>query len=151
MNAIKSLVNDYCIFAYKWKDEIKNKIKHIDKLYFKKINNSTINIIEVNVNNPFFKIIKLTVYKLHNNCLNLNDFTIIDINHLNTIINYIDNCENMNTISKFTLNICENNNILTIMDNKYNILKINDLLEQDKDYKPATCIISHLVKNILTF
>ena len=151
MNNMKLLVNNYCIFSYKWKDNIKNKLKYIDKCYFKKINDYTINTLEVQVNNPFFKIIKLTIYFLHNDCLNLNEFNVMKYEDLNTILTYIENSANFENITKFTLNICENNNILTIMDSKYNLLKITDTLKQDEFYKPAVNMVSNLTKNILVF
>ena len=143
--------NSYIIHSnkYRWKPEIKNKLKYINKQFLKKINKNIINTFIIDLSNPYFKLIKLTVYIAHDEHFNLENLDITNNDHINFIINYINDPNNFKDLSKFDIIICENINILKIMDINYNIFKLTEYLNSDARYKLMSETISNLIKNII--
>ena len=70
---------------------------------------------------------------------------------MNNLTNYINDDNNKKNISKYDFKIIENENIFTVMDNNYNILKKNDYLESDtkNGYIKSQILINTLLYNFI--
>ena len=103
--------------------------------------------IDIQVEYPYFKIVNLTVY-----ILQLCDLTTYNSNFPEqniTMLKYINNIENKKFISKYNIKITENDKIFTITDNKFNILKLEDIVYSDSEYLATEIKVKYLISNIL--
>lgn len=147
----KKLVEDHCIFSYKWNPNI---IKHILKPYqeikqfYKILNSNSIDIIELNVIYPFFKIITLSRLILSEN---INLYSLSPQNIIKTI-KYNRNYKNSDIQYIYKIKICENNDIITIMDESYNNYKILDKIYDnynESESEKSSITIQELISSIL--
>lgn len=148
LNDYKQMVSDYYLFNYQWKGELE-LITTKTNTQFLTLNKdkNILKIIDVDVVYPYFKIINLFVF-----ILSLNDFANYNSynpEHCNLMINYVAENINKKKIRKYNIKIIENDNIFTIYDSKYNILKLEDNIESDKEYLQIDINIRSLINNIL--
>ena len=146
----KKMVNEYCLFDYKWNNNVD---KFLTKPFMKFIRtDTTLNSVNNRIENIYIdasycntKIITLTIYFSFEH-----DLTMFDTNDNKTnckLINYLE--DNKNTISKFILKISENDKIVTIMNSKFDLVTINDLIHAENNTKPHTVTTHELIKNII--
>ena len=64
-------------------------------------------------------------------------------------MDYVNEDANKKKISKYNIKIIENDKIFTINDEKYNILKLEDNIQSDKEYLQIDITIKSLISNIL--
>jgi hypothetical protein len=131
-----NVVNQYCYFGYKWKSIMNNPENLIDythRSFFKlKILNDNYVILEgmkVDVSLPKLKIITITVWIIN-----------IQMGHIVLGEDYCSNisiCEkyildekNKTTFDTFKFKIIENDNIFTIMDSEYNLLRMDECIKE---------------------
>ena len=93
--------------------------------------------------------INVIVYKFTN--FPFSEITGNYTNTMNNLTNYINDDNNKKNISKYDFKIIENENIFTVMDNNYNILKKNDYLESDtkNGYIKSQILINTLLYNFI--
>lgn len=139
----KKLVEEYCIFGYKWNSKVKNHILkpyRKTKQFYKIIKPNTLDIIEVNVIYSYFKIITLTRLVLSEK-INLFQSTpeiimqiLMDNKDIKTNDTNLENGHRFKYIKyRYKIKICENNDVLTILDDLYNNYKISDKINSDID------------------
>ena len=145
----KSMVADYCLIGYKWKGNLESITLKSNKQFLKlnKTGKNILEIMDVEVAYQFFKIVNLTVYilPLHD----LSRYNCHNPDHCITIMDYVNDDINKKQISKYNINIIENDKIFTINDDKYNILKLEDNIQSDKEYLQIDIPIKLLISNIL--
>lgn len=123
---IHNLVSEYCIFQYKWIGNLDNNPKKVYKLQGR----NTIEIIENNIVGSYFKIItyKRLVFSDEYNFQGLTSSQIMQYIH-----NYNSGGNSghydSSIIAKYTIKICENNDLITLMDEKYDLLKPTDVIK----------------------
>jgi hypothetical protein len=153
MDKYKKMVNEYCLFDYKWNN-------NVDKLFSKPFRkfvradtvlhhiNNRIEHIYIDATYGNMKIITLTIYYSFEHDLTrvtTND----DGSYSNTnLVNYLE--ENKLTVSKFILKISENDNVVTIMNSHFDLVTINDLIHSEMDTKPYEVTVYELIKNIIS-
>jgi len=149
LNDYKGMVADYCLFGYKWKGNLELATSKSNKQFLKlsKTGKNILEIIDVKVVYPYFKIINLTVYilPLHD----LTDYNSNNPEHCNIMMDYVNEEINKKKMSKYNIKIVENDKIFTINDEKYNILKLEDNIQSDKEYLQIDITIKSLISNIL--
>jgi hypothetical protein len=149
LNDYKGMVADYCLFGYKWKGNLELATSKSNKQFLKlsKTGKNILEIIDVKVVYPYFKIINLTVYILP--LLDLTAYNSNNPEHCNIMIDYVNEDVNKKKMSKYNIKIIENDKIFTINDEKYNILKLEDHIQSDKEYLQIDITIKSLISNIL--
>jgi len=145
----KKMVNDYCLIDYKWKDNLESITSKSNKKFLKlnKVGKNILEIIDVDIVYSFFKIINLIVF-----ILPLHDLTEYNSNnpeHCSIMIDYVNEDINKKKMSKYHIKIIENDKIFTINDEKYNVLKLEDNIQSDKEYLQIDISIKSLIINIL--
>jgi len=150
MDKYKKMVNEYCLFDYKWNNNVDKlltkpfrKFIRIDTT-LKPVNNR-IEHIYIDAIYGNIKIITLTIYFSFEH--DLMSFDMNDNTNNCKLINYLE--DNKNTLSKFILKISENDKIVTIMNSKFDLITINDLIDSENDTKPHTVSTHELIKNII--
>lgn len=135
---IQNLVSNYCIFQYKWLNTCNMEIK--PKKFYKLYGRNVIEIIDINLTSTYFKII---TYKrlVFANEYNIQELTSTQImNYINQDCDDDSHCDgdshceghsnyDKGIIAKYTIKICENNDIITLMDEKYNLLQPGDIIK----------------------
>lgn len=149
LNDYNKMVSDYCLIGYKWKDNLELITSKSNKQFLKlnKVGKNILEIIDVDIVYPFFKIINLFVF-----ILPLHDLTAYNSNnpeHCSIMIDYVNEDINKKKMSKYHIKIIENDKIFTINDEKYNILKLEDNIQSDKEYLQIDITIKSLISNIL--
>ena len=149
LNDYKGMVADYCLFGYKWKGNLELATSKSNKQFLKlsKTGKNILEIIDVKVVYPYFKIINLTVYILP--LLDLTEYNSNNPEHCNIMMDYVNEEINKKKMSKYNIKIVENDKIFTINDEKYNILKLEDNIQSDKEYLQIDITIKSLISNIL--
>ena len=149
LNDYKGMVADYCLFGYKWKGNLELATSTSNKQFLKlsKTGKNILEIIDVKVVYPYFKIINLTVYILPADTLIA--YNSNNPEHCNIMIDYVNEDINKKTVCKYSIKITENDKIFTITDEKYNILKLEDNIQSDKEYLQIDITIKSLISNIL--
>jgi hypothetical protein len=145
----KDMILDYYLVGYKWKDNLETITLKSNKEFVKlnKTGKHFLEIITVDVVYPYFKIVNLNVYILPldyiilYNCNNPEEY--------NAIIDYINKDINKNKISKYNIKIIENDKIISINDDKFNILKLEDNIKSDKEYLQIDISVQSLINNVL--
>lgn len=166
------MATQYCLnfIGYKWKGALNinnilnnsnytqnsllanpyiNNTNNTNRQYIKltKTGKNILESIDIQVEYPYFKIVNLTVY-----ILQLCDLTTYNSNFPEqniTMLKYINNIENKKFISKYNIKITENDKIFTITDNKFNILKLEDIVYSDSEYLATEIKVKYLISNIL--
>ena len=155
MDKYKEMVNEYCLFDYKWHNNVDNLLTKPFRKFIRtdtglqlETNNNRTEHIYIDANYGNMKIITLTIYYSFGH--DLNRFTNSgDSNYANTkLISYLE--ENKPTVSKFILKISENDNVITIMNNKFDLVTINNLIHSENDTKPFVVTVYELIKNIIS-
>ena len=127
---IHNLVSEYCIFQYKWIGNLgnnpNNNPNNNPKKAYKLQGRNTIEIIENNIVGSYFKIItyKRLVFSDEYNFQGLTSSQIMQYIH-----NYNSGHYDSSIIAKYTIKICENNDLITLMDEKYDLLKPTDVIK----------------------
>lgn len=149
LNDYKGMVTDYCLIGYKLKGNLELITSKSNKQFLKlnKVGKTIVEIIDVEVVYPYFKIINLTVYILP--LPNLTMYNINNPEHCNVIMDYVNENANKKKMSKYNIKIMENDKIFTINDGKYNILKLEDTIQSDKEYLQIDITIKVMISNIL--
>jgi hypothetical protein len=149
LNDYKGMVADYCLFGYKWKGNLELATSKSNKQFLKlsKTGKNILEIIDVKVVYPYFKIINLTVYILPADTLIA--YNSNNPEHCNIMMDYVNEDINKKTVCKYSIKITENDKIFTITDEKYNILKLEDNIQSDKEYLQIDITIKSLISNIL--
>jgi hypothetical protein len=134
----KVMIDKYYLIGYKWKDNLEKMVSIPNKRFMKFTNANvrTLETIDISVAYPYFKIVNLNFYLLppsniDNNLDNIID-NIIDnnnIDHNQVMLNYINNEASKDKITKISIKIVENDKIFTVMDDNFNIYKINDTIQ----------------------
>jgi hypothetical protein len=150
MDKYKKMVNEYCLFDYKWNNNVDKLLTKPFRKFIRtdttlKTVNNRIEHIYIDASYGNMRIITLTIYYSFDH-----DLTKFDTNdNVNNykIINYLE--EHKNTISKLILKISENDKIVTIMNSKFDLVTVNDLIHAENDTKPHTIPVYELIKNII--
>jgi len=156
-NKYKEIVGKYCFADYKW---VNNLDKLISKPFSKYVRiddkiNKKIEIINIDASYNNTKIVTVTIYyyfnlDIKNFLLDINGSFNYTYNYKNFILlKYLEEEEQKNKVSKFVLKLTENDNILTIMNSKYDLLNINNLLESENRFKHFSVTVYELLKNII--
>lgn len=150
MDKYKKMVNEYCLFDYKWNNNVDKLLTKPFRKFIRtdttlKTVNNRFEHIYIDASYGNMRIITLTIYYSFDH-----DLTKFDTNdNVNNykIINYLE--EHKNTISKLILKISENDKIVTIMNSKFDLVTVNDLIHAENDTKPHTIPVYELIKNII--
>jgi hypothetical protein len=150
MDKYKKIVKEYYLCDYKWNNNID---KFLTKPFRKFIRTDTIlksvnNRIEhiyIDASYGNINIITLTIYFSFEHDLTMFDMT--DNTNNCKLINYLE--DNKKTLSKFILKISENDKILTIMNSKFDLVTINNLIDSENNTKLYTLTTYELIKNII--
>lgn len=140
----KVMIDKYYLIGYKWKDNLEKMVSTPNKQFLKFTNTNvrTLETIDVSVAYPYFKIVNLNFYLLpHSNIDNYLD-NIIDniihnnnnIDHNQVMLNYINNEASKDKITKISIKIIENDEIFTVMNDNFNIYKINSTIQINCKY-----------------
>jgi hypothetical protein len=152
MKDCKIMIDEYCYIGYKWKGNLKKITSYTHKDMFYKYETNTKDILEcvdIIIACETLKMINVIVYKFTN--FPFSEITGNYKNTKNNLTNYINDDNNKKNISKYDFKIIENENIFTVMDNNYNILKKNDYLESDtkNGYIKSQILINTLLYNFI--
>jgi hypothetical protein len=127
-----AMVNNFYLIDYKWVDNMSINKPNIKNNKFMKYCDASkkLEIIEIDVMYPHFKIINFTVYllPLFNPAVYENTTINGYLNNNQKVIKYINDITMHDKLSKFSIKIIENDKIFTITDEKYNIYKITDYI-----------------------
>ena len=138
------IISNYFYFNYKWNDILINKLCSQNQLMKFNNTNNILDIIDINVSYDNFKIVNLTVYIIPPNVINCNKK-----NYKALALEFVNNPNNFNTISRYNINIIENDKNFIITDDKYNIYNINDSICSSNGYLNTKHNIQLLLINIL--
>ena len=142
-NTSNYIINNYFYFGYKWNDILLNKLSSQHQLMKFNINNM-LDLIDINVVYDNFKIVSLTAYNIPPNIINYNKK-----NYKELTLEFVNNANNFNIISRYNINIIENDKNFIITDDAYNIYNINDSICSASGYMNNKHTIQSLLINIL--
>jgi len=152
--SIRNLINESYYFGYKWKDRLDRftNYTHSRPMYKLIINENSyiLNKITTYVVIHHFKIVSIDIYmcdKITNELQMTPDYQ----DNIGIVEQYMLNETNKHKISKYTFKILENENIFSVMDTSYNIIKRDGILESSyiDGYIKSSINISSLLKNFI--
>ena len=106
--------------------------------------NNIIELIDIHVSYDNFKIVNLLVYIIPPSVINYNKK-----NYETVVLKFINDTNNFNMISRYNINIIENDKNFIITDDAYNIYNINDSICSVDGYLYNKHTIQSLLINIL--
>jgi hypothetical protein len=151
---IRNLINDSYYFGYKWKDRLNNltNYTHYRPMYKLIIseNSYVLEKITTYVVIQHFKIVNIDVYicnRIPNELKLTSDYQ----DNIGIVEQYMLDEANKHNISKYKFKILENENIFSVMDSSYNIIKHDGILESSNGdgYNKSSVSISSLLENFI--
>ena len=151
---IRDLINESYYFGYKWKDRLERftNYTHTRPMYKLIINENLyiLNKITTYVVLENFKIVSIDVY-MCDRTKNKLQLTLDYQDNIGIVEQYMLDETNKHKISKYAFKILENENIFSIMDSSYNIIKHDGILESSSmdGYLKSSVSISSLLDNFI--
>ena len=153
---IRNLINESYYFGYQWKDRLNNLTNYTHNRPMYKLiireNEYILEKITTYVVIQHIKIVNIDVY-ICNRKPNELKLTSDYQDNIGIVEQYMLDAANKHKISKYKFKILENENIFSVMDSNYNIIKHDGVLESsdgDGDgYNKSSVSISSLLENFI--